>query len=211
MEAIRRVSQTVAAPRLFVKAFSPTVAHGARLARSAALYSSEAEAAPRVALMFPGQGSQRLGMCAELAEEFSVAREVLQEVDEAVGAFVSRLMIHGPHVRLGRAAPPTRRGADTHHARWLCVARQDELVDTKNAQPAMLAHSVAAARVVEVRAPGQCSTLKPLSQSMRCCSKSAASASATPPSSACWATQWGSSLPLSLPKVCRYGTLRDCW
>ena len=72
--------------------------------------------------MFPGQGSQRVGMGAELAEAFGVARQVFEEVDEALGARLSRLMREGP---------------------------EDELTLTQNAQPALMASSIAVLRVLE--------------------------------------------------------------
>lgn len=74
------------------------------------------------AFVFPGQGSQRVGMGAELAEVFGAAREVLEEVDEALGQRLSRLMKEGP---------------------------EDELTLTQNAQPALMACSIAVLRVVE--------------------------------------------------------------
>ena len=72
-------------------------------------------------LMFPGQGAQRIGMGADLFAEFSIARDVFAEVDEALGVSLSRSMFSGD------------------------VAF---LTQTFNAQPALLAHSVAAARVL---------------------------------------------------------------
>lgn len=74
------------------------------------------------AFVFPGQGSQKVGMGAELAEVFAAAREVLEEVDEALGQHLSRLMKEGP---------------------------EDELTLTQNAQPALMACSIAVLRVVE--------------------------------------------------------------
>ena len=74
------------------------------------------------AFVFPGQGSQKVGMGAELAQAFSAAREVFQEVDEALGQKLSRLMFEGP---------------------------EDELTLTQNAQPALMAASIAVLRVVE--------------------------------------------------------------
>ena len=72
-------------------------------------------------LMFPGQGAQRIGMGLDLANEFSVARNVFDEVDEALGESLSKVMFHGD-------------GA--------------ELTKTAKAQPALMAHSVAALRVL---------------------------------------------------------------
>lgn len=74
------------------------------------------------AFVFPGQGSQAVGMGQELAEAFSVAREVFEEVDEALGQNLTRLMFEGPI---------------------------DELTLTENAQPALMAVSLATLRVLE--------------------------------------------------------------
>ncbi|MBF0391316.1 MAG: ACP S-malonyltransferase, partial [Alphaproteobacteria bacterium] len=74
------------------------------------------------AFVFPGQGSQAVGMGRELAEAFQVAREVFQEVDEALGQNLSRLMFEGPEA---------------------------DLVLTENAQPALMAVSMAVMRVLE--------------------------------------------------------------
>jgi [acyl-carrier-protein] S-malonyltransferase len=74
------------------------------------------------ALVFPGQGSQAVGMGRELAEAFASAREVFEEVDEALRQRLSRLMFEGP---------------------------ESELVLTENAQPALMAVSLAVVRVLE--------------------------------------------------------------
>jgi [acyl-carrier-protein] S-malonyltransferase len=74
------------------------------------------------ALVFPGQGSQAVGMGRELAEAFSSAREVFEEVDEALKQRLSRLMFEGP---------------------------ESELVLTENAQPALMAVSLAVLRVLQ--------------------------------------------------------------
>jgi len=74
-----------------------------------------------LALLFPGQGSQVVGMGRALAEEFSVAAETLAEADDVLGFGLSRLMAGGPEA---------------------------ELTATRNAQPALLTHSVAVHRVV---------------------------------------------------------------
>lgn len=76
------------------------------------------------AFTFPGQGSQAVGMGKELAEAFSEARAVFEEVDEALGQKLSTLMFEGP---------------------------EDNLRLTENAQPALMAVSVAVARVLETR------------------------------------------------------------
>ena len=63
------------------------------------------------AFIFPGQGSQAVGMGKALAEASAAAREVFQEVDEALGQHLSALMFEGP---------------------------ADELTLTANAQPALM-------------------------------------------------------------------------
>jgi [acyl-carrier-protein] S-malonyltransferase len=70
----------------------------------------------RIALLFPGQGSQAVGMGKDLAERFPEARAIFQEADEALGFALSTLMWEGP---------------------------ADELTLTVNAQPALLTHSAA--------------------------------------------------------------------
>jgi [acyl-carrier-protein] S-malonyltransferase len=77
------------------------------------------------AFVFPGQGSQVVGMGKALAEVFPQARAVLAEVDDVLGQKLSALMFEGP---------------------------QDELTLTANAQPALLAASLAAVRVLEAEA-----------------------------------------------------------
>jgi [acyl-carrier-protein] S-malonyltransferase len=74
------------------------------------------------ALVFPGQGSQAVGMGRALHEAFVVAREVFGEVDEALKQNLSRLMFEGP---------------------------ENELTLTENAQPALMTVSLAALRVLE--------------------------------------------------------------
>mgnify|MGYP001259515268 FL=1 len=76
-----------------------------------------------LALLFPGQGSQSVGMGAALADAFAPAREVYAEIDEALGQKLSVLMREGP---------------------------EDQLTLTENAQPALMAVSLAAARVLKV-------------------------------------------------------------
>jgi [acyl-carrier-protein] S-malonyltransferase len=75
-----------------------------------------------LAFVFPGQGSQAPGMGRDLAAAFPAAREVFEEVDEALKQKLSRLMFEGP---------------------------AEELTLTANAQPALMAHSVAVLRVLE--------------------------------------------------------------
>jgi [acyl-carrier-protein] S-malonyltransferase len=74
------------------------------------------------ALVFPGQGSQAIGMGVELAAAFAAAREVFEETDEALGQKLSALMAEGPF---------------------------ETLTLTENAQPALLANSIAVLRVLE--------------------------------------------------------------
>ncbi|HEX4556023.1 MAG TPA: ACP S-malonyltransferase [Xanthobacteraceae bacterium] len=78
-----------------------------------------------IAFVFPGQGSQAVGMGKALAEAFPAARRVFDEVDEALGDKLSRTMWEGP--------------AET-------------LTLTENTQPALLAHSLAVMRVLETEA-----------------------------------------------------------
>jgi [acyl-carrier-protein] S-malonyltransferase len=77
---------------------------------------------PVRAFVFPGQGSQAVGMGRDLAAAFPAARDVFGEVDEALKQNLSRLMFEGP--------------AET-------------LTLTENAQPALMAHSIAVLRVLE--------------------------------------------------------------
>jgi [acyl-carrier-protein] S-malonyltransferase len=73
------------------------------------------------AFIFPGQGSQSVGMGAALARASRTARDVFDEVDEALGQNLFRLMVEGP---------------------------EEELKLTENAQPAIMAHSLAVFRVL---------------------------------------------------------------
>jgi [acyl-carrier-protein] S-malonyltransferase len=75
-----------------------------------------------LAFLFPGQGSQAVGMGADLADAFSAAREVYQEVDDALGQKLAKLMRDGP---------------------------EDQLTLTENAQPALMAVSLAVMRTLE--------------------------------------------------------------
>jgi [acyl-carrier-protein] S-malonyltransferase len=74
------------------------------------------------AFIFPGQGSQAVGMGQALSLASAAAREVFQEVDEALGQNLSKLMFEGPEA---------------------------DLTLTENAQPAIMANAIAALRVLE--------------------------------------------------------------
>ena len=79
-----------------------------------------------VAYIFPGQGSQSVGMGLELAAAHPVARETFDDADSLLGFPLSKLMAEGP---------------------------ADELNDTVNTQPALYVHSLAAWRVLSLRFP----------------------------------------------------------
>ncbi|MBS0184852.1 MAG: ACP S-malonyltransferase [Proteobacteria bacterium] len=76
----------------------------------------------KCAFVFPGQGSQTVGMGREIYDAFPEARDVFQEVDEALGQNLTRLIFEGP---------------------------QETLTLTENAQPALMAVSIALLRVLE--------------------------------------------------------------
>lgn len=74
------------------------------------------------AFIFPGQGSQSVGMGLALSQASAAAREVFQEVDDALGQKLFKLMTEGP---------------------------EGDLLLTENAQPAIMAHAIAVLRVLE--------------------------------------------------------------
>lgn len=79
---------------------------------------------PSIAFLFPGQGSQAVGMGKDLAEKFPIARRTFEEADEALAKKLSQLCFEGP---------------------------EEQLRLTENTQPAILTVSVAALRVLEER------------------------------------------------------------
>ena len=82
-----------------------------------------------IALLFPGQGSQSIGMGKDLAEKYPFARQTFAEADEALGYKLSELCFAGP---------------------------EEQLRLTEITQPAILTASVAALRVLEIRIPKPC-------------------------------------------------------
>jgi hypothetical protein len=81
------------------------------------------------AFIFPGQGSQSVGMGRDLAAAFAAARQVFEEVDEVLKQKLSKLMFEGPG---------------------------EELTLTENTQPALMAISLAVLRVLETCAKKPC-------------------------------------------------------
>lgn len=79
-----------------------------------------------IALLFPGQGSQAVGMGKGLAEEYPIARQTFEEADEALGYQLSQLCFEGP---------------------------EDQLRLTEITQPAILTTSIAALRVLQTQMP----------------------------------------------------------
>src|ERR1700693_4479909 len=83
-------------------------------------------ATSKIAFIFPGQGSQAVGMGKDLAEKYPVARQTFEEADEALGYKLSQLCFEGP---------------------------EEQLRLTEITQPAILTASIAAWRVLEDRIP----------------------------------------------------------
>jgi [acyl-carrier-protein] S-malonyltransferase len=84
--------------------------------------SIETNSKPMIALLFPGQGSQSVGMGRAFYDASPVARAVFEEADEALGFAISKLIFEGP---------------------------EEDLKLTENTQPAILTMSIAALRVLE--------------------------------------------------------------
>src|SRR5258707_599874 len=82
-----------------------------------------------IAFLFPGQGSQAVGMGKDLFDKFPLGRQAFEEADDALGYRLSQLCFEGP---------------------------EDQLRLTEITQPAILTVSVAALRVLEMRAPKPC-------------------------------------------------------
>jgi len=79
---------------------------------------------PKIAFVFPGQGSQFVGMGKDLFDQFPAAREVFEEADDALGFAISQLCFSGPEA---------------------------DLKLTQNTQPAILTSSIAALRVIQTQ------------------------------------------------------------
>ncbi|SRR5579875_2365714 len=80
----------------------------------------------KIALLFPGQGSQKVGMGLQLAQQFPAAKAVFEQADDALGIRLSRLCFEGP---------------------------EEELRLTANTQPAILTTSIAALRALQSELP----------------------------------------------------------
>ena len=83
----------------------------------------------KIALIFPGQGSQVMGMAKDLAEKYPVARQTFKEADDALGYKLSQVCFEGP---------------------------EEQLRLTETTQPAILTASIAALRVLETQMPKPC-------------------------------------------------------
>src|ERR1700730_200824 len=83
-------------------------------------------ATARIAFIFPGQGSQTVGMGKDLSEKYPIARQTFEEADEALGYKLSQICFEGP---------------------------EEQLRLTEITQPAILTASIAALRVLETRIP----------------------------------------------------------
>src|ERR1700736_2208772 len=81
---------------------------------------------PSIAFLFPGQGSQSVGMGKELAEQYPAVRQTFDEADKALGYKLSQLCFEGP---------------------------EEKLRTTEVTQPAILTASVAAWRVLQEKSP----------------------------------------------------------
>jgi [acyl-carrier-protein] S-malonyltransferase len=92
-----------------------------------------------IAYLFPGQGSQTVGMAQDLASRFQSARETMAEADDILGFALSKLCFEGP---------------------------EEVLTDTINAQPALLAASIAALRAIGEALPGSPSPVAVAGHSM---------------------------------------------
>ncbi|MBT3393864.1 MAG: ACP S-malonyltransferase [Waddliaceae bacterium] len=79
-----------------------------------------------IIFIFPGQGAQYVGMGKDFAENFSIARETLEESDDILGTKLSKIIFEGP---------------------------EDTLTATKNSQPAMLVNSIALLRTIKEQIP----------------------------------------------------------
>ena len=64
--------------------------------------SSDNPIGPRPAFLFPGQGSQKVGIGKDLYNNYPAARRVFEEVDEALGEPLSKLIFEGPQKELDR-------------------------------------------------------------------------------------------------------------
>jgi [acyl-carrier-protein] S-malonyltransferase len=96
--------------------------------------AATAERQPTLAFVFPGQGSQYVGMGAELVEQSPAAARAYEQADATLGFELSRLILHGP---------------------------EDELNRTENAQPAILATSVAYLEALREEAAGSGIEIRP--------------------------------------------------